>query len=220
MIPVKRAAEPGDFDRKVRQKGHNAVAELTGKKAPPRSGSKRKVIARLPAKIPANALPDYWTAALDDLAERYQRRCAYTSIHLDHGTSVPTVDHWIPKSIDWQQAYEWNNYRLCCHLANTLKSTHAGLLDPFEIKEGWFALELTAFQVTVGLRAPRAKRREIERTISSEGLYLNCPDFCRNRECSAVAYWKSDVSLQHLEERAPFVASELRRQGRLRKGDK
>ena len=48
----------------------------------------------------------------------------------------------VAKSMRWDQVYEWANYRLACSLMNARKDAIASVLDPFEIEDGWFALEL------------------------------------------------------------------------------
>ncbi|MGP0064493.1 MAG: hypothetical protein ACLQGP_12960, partial [Isosphaeraceae bacterium] len=72
MIPVKPAPKPPDFDRKVRQPGLSAIAELVGE--PPlikRPGRRRKKIAERREEIPAENFPPFWREALDDMMERY-----------------------------------------------------------------------------------------------------------------------------------------------------
>jgi hypothetical protein len=219
MIPVKPAPEPPDFDRKVRQSGLAAIAELVGE-PPPRSrpGPRRKAIASRRQDLPPDAFPTFWTHALEDLLERYQRRCAYLALYLEPATGSPTVDHMVPKSRAWDQVYEWRNYRLCASLINAKKSNQVGLLDPFEIGDGWFALELVAFQVVRGPKAPKARASKIEETIVALGL--NQQPCCSLRAGYVTSYEADDIKLHYLERRAPFVASELRRQGRLRTGDR
>jgi hypothetical protein len=83
------------------------------------------------------------------------------------------------------------------------------------VGEGWFALELVGFQVISGPKAPPGKAKAIAETL----LVLNMPDCIKAREEYVTCYERGDITLTYLERRAPFVASELRRQGRLRKGD-
>ena len=219
MIPVPPAPEPDDFGDKVRKRGLAAIAELTGTPAPKRRGPKRAPRYASAADIPPERLPDYWTRALDDLAERYHNLCAYTALYLRPGTANRTVDHWIPKSADWRQAYEWTNFRLAAGLVNAYKGTRTGLVDPFTIKAGWFALDLLSFKVVVGPKSPPARVSAIQATIGKDGLHLNLEDFRRAREKNAQDYWNG-VPLWHLKEHSPFVASELQRQGWLRHDDR
>jgi hypothetical protein len=57
--------------------------------------------------------------------------------------------------------------------------------------------------------------QKIQRTIDRLGLN----DFRRDREEDAERYWSRDVSLRVLRQESPFVAEELRRQGRLHRGE-
>ena len=82
----------------------------------------------------------------------------------------------VPKSTAWNQAYEWDNYRLACSLMNSRKGDAASVLDPFDVEDGWFVLELVAFQVLPahGLADPTAAA--VEDTI--DRLRLNDEECC------------------------------------------
>lgn len=215
MIPVKLAGEPPDFDQKVRQKGLSTVDELVGR-APriAHRGRRHRKIADREDDIPADAFPAYWRDCLDDMLDRYDRRCAYTTLYLEHGTGSPTVDHFIPKSKAWSLIYEWSNYRLCAARFNSKRGI-VSVVDPFTIADGWFALELVGFQVILGPGAPSRKRTRIDATLP----ILNLPEFCKGREMYATEYEQTHIDLDYLSRRAPFVALELRCQGRLRPED-
>lgn len=216
MIPVTPAKEPPHFDKTVRQKGLSAIDELVGRKPRlKRPGPRRKKIAAREADIPADAFPTFWRDALEDMLAAYERRCAYLALYLEHATGSPTVDHVLPKSRAWDLVYEWSNYRLCAALINARKNDLTSLIDPFEMGEDWFALELVGFQVIRGPKMPPGKAQAIAETL----LMLNLPDCIKAREEYVTCYERGDITLPYLERRAPFVASELRRQGRLRKED-
>ena len=194
MIHVDPAPEPESFDAQVRKPG---LASLKNgrRKGPP--------------------FQPYWTRALDDLMQAYSETCAYSCFRIHPVTGARSTDHFAPKSRDWRHVYEWKNYRLCCAPLNARKSNFGDVLDPFVIETGWFHLELVGFQVVPSpeLRVPL--RREIQATIERLGL----DDFRREREKDAEWYWARDVSLRVLRAESPFVAEELRRQGRLNPGD-
>lgn len=214
MIPVTAAPEPADFHERVRRPGLDAIAELVGE-APsrPRPGPKRK--ARYPRReaIPPTEFPAFWRDVLPDMLEKYHRLCAYLSLYIEHATGAASVDHVIPKSKQWGLVYEWSNYRLACQLVNARKSDLENLLDPFEIEDGWFALEFVEFQVLRGPQAPAERVAAIEATIDKLGL--NARDCCKAREEYVSQYQAGKIQLDYLERRAPFVARELRRQGKL-----
>lgn len=130
-------------------------------------------------------------------------------------TGAASVDHWIPKSERWDLAYEWTNLRFCASRFNAKKGTRQGLVDPFEVRDGWFALNLVSCEVVVGPEAPAEHLAAIERRISRDGLDLNGRPLCGRREQHLDDYLTGEVSLRYLEKHSPFVAREARRQGLL-----
>lgn len=212
MIRVNLEPEPPEFETSVRQKGLSAIDEFVGR--PPRkkrNGPKRKKIASSEKDIPSSEFPPFWRDALDDMLNAYDRRCAFLALYLEHATGAPSVDHMIPKSRRWDQVYEWNNYRLCAGSINTLKSDLVGLVDPMECRPGWFELELVGFQVVRGPAAPERMFTKIDATLA----ILNAGECCKAREEYVSAYEDEEIDRNYLERRAPFVALELERQGRL-----
>lgn len=216
MIPVSLAPEPQAFDGVVRQKGLAAIDALVGRKPrQTRSGRRHKAIARTESEIPANRFPPYWRDGLELLHEAYGRRCAFLALYLEHATGNPSVDHMLPKSRNWDQVYEWNNYRLSAATINARKRDLTGLVDPMECKPGWFALELVGFQVIRGPEAFGVTQSAMDATLE----LVNSLDCCKAREEYVRCYLESQVTYEYLCRRAPFVAQELRRLGRLRPED-
>lgn len=217
MIPVAPAPEPPTFDAQVRQPGLRAIAEMCGKRPPTRRTSGRPFakIASREQDIPSHELPPYWTACLDDLMRSYDEICAYSCFRIHPVTGARSADHYLAKSREWQQAYEWSNYRLCCSRINARKNDIDTVLDPFAIQTGWFQLELVGFQVHPDRTLSKARQAKVQHTIDQLGL----DDFRHNREERAELYWQREISLRVLRRESPFVAHELRRQGRLNAGD-
>jgi len=151
------------------------------------------------------------------MLKSYKRLCAYVSLYIEHATGNPSVDHVIPKSKAWDKVYEWSNYRLACALVNSKKNDVDDVLDPFEIEDGLFALEFVEFQVKLGPSAVGNLEAKVADTI--EKLGLNLPDCCKARREYVENYREKQIKLDYLERRAPFIARELRRQGRLNAGD-
>ena len=149
--------------------------------------------------------------------ESYQRICAFVCIYIERVVGQPTVDHMLPKSLAWDQVYEWSNYRLVSSLMNSRKGDAADVIDPFEVEEGWFELDLVSFRVVAGADADEIIRERVQATI--DRLRLNDYDCRTLRTEYAESYLVGEIRLGYLERRAPFVASELRRQGRLLSGD-
>jgi hypothetical protein len=216
MIQVNLASEPSGFNAAVRQKGLSAIDEMVGRRPRlQRSGPRRLKIAEREQDIPADKFPPYWRDCLDELLQAYDRRCAFLALYLEHATGNPSVDHMLPKSKRWDQVYEWNNYRVCTATINSRKSDLQGIVDPVDCRTGWFALEFVGFQVTAGDLAPAERQAAIHATLE----LVNTRDCCRAREEYVTSYLGRDIPLSYLERRAPFIASELRRQNRLLPGD-
>ena len=96
---------------------------------------------------------------------------------------------------------------------NTRKGVIATVLDPFQIEDGWFALELIEFQVLPGTGLSPDLVAAVNRTIQC--LRLNDLECCKARSKFAEDYWQGHISLDYLTRHAPFVANELRRQEQL-----
>ncbi|HVE15664.1 MAG TPA: hypothetical protein VNB29_02965 [Chthoniobacterales bacterium] len=220
MIPVAQAQEPPEFDDKVRQPGLSAIDELVGR--PPRlnrPGPRRKKIADLEQDIPAETFPPYWRRVLPEMLVAYEHRCAYLAMYIHDATGSPTVDHVLPKSYAWNEVYEWLNYRLCAAIINSKKGALLTIVDPFKVGPGWFALNLSTLYVERGQAAPEAEWQRIDETLP----VLNQRPCVKEREeyvrCYRLGPGSGGFDLAHLEARAPFIASELRRQGQLVRGD-
>lgn len=220
MIRVVAAPEPADFEARIRQRGLDAISELVGE-APSvrRSGPKRAKIADSRDEIPASRFPPFWRDALPEMLNAYSRLCAYLALYIWPATGSATVDHVIPKSKKWCQVYEWSNYRLACSLMNSRKGSVESVLDPFEIRDDLFGLEFVEFQVVPGPDVSHEEAKCVTETIDLLGL--NDEECCKARKEYCDLYLGDEnVPLQFIEEHAPLVARELRRQRLLRQGDK
>lgn len=234
MIPVEPAPEPATFHDAVTVPGLRAIAEMVGKKPPYRRAkgkpySQRKRAVRKPdgstieelitreVDLPSSEFHPYWTAALDDLMAAYDEVCAYSCFRIHRITGAQSVDHFAPRSRAWDRVYTWSNYRLACSRLNARKRDFTDVLDPFEVRTGWFRLELVGFQVLPGLSLRGDVAQRVRDTI--ERLGLGDADMRGAREEHAERYWCGEVSLRVLQEESPFVAFELARQERLNPGD-
>lgn len=228
MIRVTLAKEPPEFDALVRQRGLRALSELVGDPSlPKRRGRPRKVLASSFQEIPAKKLPEYWQGwCLDQLRTAYKNICAYLGMRIHESTGAATVDHFLPKSQHQKSAYEWSNYRLATGDVNRAKG-EAKVLDPFEIENGWFVLDIGDFMVKAADWLSPDLKKQVEDSIRALGLndsnnclsraryhdeYLGIgPDF-ESGGLAPLPCWQ-------LERECPFVYGELRRQGLLRAGD-
>ncbi|MDD0838406.1 hypothetical protein PSQ40_07475 [Curvibacter sp. HBC61] len=219
MIGLKLAKEPALFDSRIRNRGLSAIDEMVGR--PPRvkhPGRGRKKIAAVETDIPPEKFPAFWREAIDDMMTLYEHRCSYLAMYIEE-TGGPTVDHVIPKSVAWNLVYEWKNYRLCAGVVNAHKGALLGLVDPMEAKVGWFALDLILYRIVRGATAPNDRHDQIDRTLPM----LNTRDCCAQRRRYVEEYRRGPgakgIDITYLEHRAPFIATELRRQGQLVRGD-
>ncbi|HZH17741.1 MAG TPA: hypothetical protein VE057_25530 [Archangium sp.] len=187
MIHVEPQPEPPDFDAKVRQPGRAGLASPEGELRP------------------------LWRHCATQLWEAYKGVCAYSSLHIPRGTGALSVDHLLPKSKRRELAYEWRNYRLACVRMNARKNDLEDVLDPFEVQDGWFALELSTLEVIPGDGLPDALRAQVQKTI--DRLDLNDDEFVRAREGWHSAWKDGDMTFRLLRKYCPFLAKELVRQG-------
>ncbi len=202
MIPVKAAPEPPTFQAKVRTPGLAWLAAkgLSGVGAAPK-GLRVK---------------PYWTESLDDMLKAYNRLCAYACLRIPHVTGARSVDHFAPKSKALTAAYEWNNYRLACSLANARKNNFTGLLDPFTMRRGTFELDVITGGISVakqmtGAYADRAR-------LTCRKLKLDGPEMRAARLHLIDRHLGGHLSDVMLKEESPFIWAELERQGMLRVG--
>jgi hypothetical protein len=219
VIHVDPQPEPPSFDTAVRQPGLSALAELIGQ--PPtikRPGPRRGKLADRIEALPHDALPPFWRECLPQLAEAYRRICAYACLYVEPITGNGTVDHYVPKSLDAGKAYEWANYRFACGRMNTRKGVAGRVLDPFEVQDGWFQLELVRFQLHAAPGLANALVACVDETI--EALGLNDETFKKTRADACEGYWRGEYPLAHLVRRFPLLARELRRQDRLVPADR
>ncbi|MGC4120247.1 MAG: hypothetical protein QM765_37825 [Myxococcales bacterium] len=163
--------------------------------------------------IPADAFPPYWREVLPEMLVAYGRRCAYLAMYIHPATGSPTVDHVLPKSTAWNQVYEWPNYRLCAAIINSKKGALSSLVDPFAIGRGWFALNLNTFHVERGAAAPEAEWSRVDATLPVLNHRLCVEERAEYLRCYWLGTAAGGFDLAHLEERAPFLAAELDRQG-------
>ncbi len=196
MIPIAPQPEPMEFDVKVRQKG---LASLR----------KQGIDSNAPLPSGAKLYP-YWREALNDLYAAYGQCCAYLAVFFARETGEGTVDHFVPKSLRADLAYEWSNYRLACSRMNSRKRDFGDVLDPFEVKDDWFRLEPVSGRIFPNPHLPGKLRQRVQKTIDRLGL-----DDHDNREMRArhfQEYCEHEVTAKHLQRHSPFVWKEARRQ--------
>jgi uncharacterized protein (TIGR02646 family) len=195
MIPVMLQAEPVDFDRKVRQPGRNWLASqgIALNSAPPK----------------ASDLPNYWTHSNKQLWEAYSGICAYLAIYFEWATGAASTDHFVAKSLNAGDAYEWSNYRLSCLAPNRNKGKFDDVLDPIGLQSDTFVLNLTNGEISPNPSLGSPLKAAAKKTISR--LKLDSVEHNRMRAEHYVRYLRKKDE-ETLKELSPFVWYEAQRQ--------
>lgn len=180
-------AEPPAFDAECRQKGR---AWLAGRVEMP--------------KRP----PDYWSPFREELREGFARRCGYLAMFMPDGT----VDHFI----SWKNctatnpglAYEWSNFRFIVPTLNSRKGTlDDKVLDPFEVEDDWFEVDIPSLVLRMTDAIPPALRDKARFTLDREGLDLQQGRaFIRLRREWYELHRTGELTLLGLQRCAPLVA--------------
>jgi hypothetical protein len=187
VLKVEARREPATFDAEVRKPGQRALAENR------------------------DPLPSYWRGCIPELMTAYEYICAYSCLRISPISGAPTVEHFAAKSSARELAYEWGNYRLVCARMNSRKREFDDVLDPFEIGEGWFELEFLFMQVRPAPGLETLILDQVQKTIKR--LKLNDESFCGERVHWYQAWFDGKINGAFLAEHAPFVHSEVMREG-------
>lgn len=188
MIKVKLQPEPVDFKLKVKKDGKDFLGEVPRPRGEQWKGK------------------EFWRRAIPDMVVTYNSICAYSSLWIK--PDQPTIDHYISRDENASQAYEWKNFRLARWRINTRKGKHKDVLDPFAIDETWFELDFTTFGIKPNPKLDQPVKEAVIKTIKR--LELDNTDYREAREAWFIAF-KNDIP--RLKEKAPFIASEMLRQG-------
>ncbi|MCI0471459.1 MAG: HNH endonuclease [Candidatus Aminicenantes bacterium] len=169
----------------------------------------------------------YWRSALDDLYRSYSRICAYSALWCS--PDAAQVDHFIPiasmKGENSRLAYDWNNYRLASKSMNTQKHCFQDVIDPFLVERDWFVMDFPSLDIRCGDGLSEQEKQRVQATI--DRLKLNKKteykeyrqsfllNYCRRCKVYMAQYPGFAVGLElgMLEEVAPFMTYELKRQG-------
>jgi len=190
LIRVEPKAEYPAFNLQVRQPG---TAFLAGCPNPTSEQFRKK---------------NFWSRAAKELHAAYSGICAYTAMYLPEQGSV---DHFVPKTINPSLAYEWNNFRLASGRVNSAKGSQTNLLDPFEVGNEWFEMDVPSCLLRAGINLPHEVRAKINSTINA--LRLNTDDYYVQERCNIlIEFAKGEISLGFLKRRYPFLAKEVERQ--------
>ncbi len=193
MIPVQPQPEPGDFSERVRSPGTAFLKEV------PRPATRQW------------DKKEYWREVLPDMRDAYNGVCAYSAHWISRVTGGHSIDHFLPRSLRPDLAYEWTNYRYASAKLNSRKGTRS-ILDPFRLEPGWFTLDFESYLVRPNPRLAPERKSEVQHTI--DVLRLNDDEGCvEERQEYIECFCSGEISFAHLERMSPFIAYELRRQG-------
>ncbi|MDZ4752430.1 MAG: hypothetical protein SGI87_12500 [Flavobacteriales bacterium] len=194
MIVISQQPEPESFDDVVRKKGLKFLRD----NEPPYNWTYHA----------------YWRDSLPDLCRAYRSICAYCCHWIPNEQGSASVDHFIPKSITPDLAYEWANFRLASSKMNAKKRDYTDVVDPFEIQADTFILLFPAMLVKPNPRFSGAEKKSLWDTIKR--LDLNADEsLVKARLRWVLDYCDGHISFAYLQGKAPFIAAEIQRQGLL-----
>ena len=121
-----------------------------------------------------------------------------------------TVDHYLPKTSFPRLAYEWDNFRLASNRANGFKGCLTDVLDPLQIGDDWFHLDIPSCLIHANRQLHPDIITKVTTTI--ELLRLNADDTYVQERCNIlIALAKGDIRFEFLRDRYPFLAREILR---------
>ena len=188
MIGFKLREEPPTFDERCRKRGRAWLAENPGEARP----------------------HDYWTEFEPDLRNAFGGLCAYCAMRIMKGQ----VDHFRPVALLRQEqrqelAYEWGNFRYGEGVLNGKKWKHV-VLDPFDVRAGWFRIQLPSLQLEPTELVPEDFRALAEFTIKKLGLRDSEVVVRYRREWFGM-YQSGELTVEGLRRVAPLIADAVER---------
>ena len=193
MIFIQEQPEPPQFEEEVRMPGRGFLEQVP-------NPSTEQWKSR-----------SYWQRILGELYDGYDGICAYTCHWIAPVTGVDTVDHFVPKSVESDLAYEWSNYRLVCARMNGRKGTKQDVLDPFVLRDYTFTLDFPSLQIRPSGDCAAELASKAQATILR--LKLNDALCVKARWTYVRDYCKAMISFDYLAQCAPFIHREIVRQG-------
>ncbi|WP_437621642.1 hypothetical protein [Sorangium sp. So ce1151] len=182
MIPVRRVREPGTFDEDARRPGKKWLRDNPGAKRP----------------------KDFWSPFRLHLARGFKDLCGYAAM-LD--PTGGTVDHFLSYQNHPELTYEWSNYRFASATLNSTKRTADDrVLDPYEVRDGWFEILLPSLQLVTTDKIPAAYKTKAEFTIK----HLKLRDgerVIRWRRSFMEQYEEGHLDIEGLRLWAPLIAA-------------
>ena len=128
--------------------------------------------------------------------------------------SSDTVDHFVSCWYeDADKAYEWNNYRYVEAWMNSAKNkrTSVNILDPFDVQDGWFEIQLPSLQLIRTDNVPEKFREKANWTLEHLPLRDDERILKVRREWYRM-YQDSELNLAGLRKKAPLIAAAVEKQ--------
>ncbi len=186
MIRVRPVPEPGNFQAKCGNPGRRWLKGHPGACRP----------------------KDYWSPFKTALADGFTNLCGYCAMYCPVGS----VDHYLSWHEHPEGAYDWDNYRFAEEWMNKSKqNADERVLDPFEVRDGWFEILLPSLELVVTDSVPAGKRRRAEYTLTR--LHLRDDErVLRQRQGWLQMYRDGKLTLDGLQQVAPLIAVAVRKQ--------
>ncbi|HOW48134.1 MAG TPA: hypothetical protein P5163_06160 [Rubrivivax sp.] len=189
MILAPRLPEPEDFDARVRRPGKAWLAANPAAKRP----------------------HAYWAPYTAVLEAGCQGLCSYAAM-LD--PTGGTVDHFLSFRNHPALAYEWRNYRFASATMNSCKgNADDTVLDPQQVRAGWFEIVLPSLQLRLTDRVPQRLRAKAAYTLRRLKLD-NGERVVRWRQSWYQLYTAGQLDLAGLRRVAPLIADAVERAAR------
>ena len=123
-------------------------------------------------------LVNHWRDFRDELSNRFFGKCGYCERRCDGTATVPTVDHFRPRSRFPELTYEWTNWVFSCARCNEEKANRwpdSGFVDPCAVPlderpESYLDFDDRTGEVIAQAGLTQAARVKAQNTIDDIGL--------------------------------------------------
>ena len=121
------------------------------------------------------------------------------------------MDHFLSREKARKLAYEWSNFRYASGSVNSSKHTlDDTVLDPYEVRMGWFEIILPSFQLILTDKVPPVVRDKAVFTIERLNLE-NGPKVRTIRRRYYEDFKNGKLTMAGLHDYAPLVAKAVER---------